>query len=436
MRSTTKIFENENDPQETKASDFQYSVRRRKGKQVLAGCVLYLAGSARFHPSPDACLMSIPDSPSLTAPLLDIIQLTTDLVWLADTAMQVLAINQSARAFFGISDGGPGRATVGSFLRGEAYQFIRSEGLRAAMEDGVWSGDLYFPRHDGVEVPVSVIVLVHRDDEGAVRYWSATARDITALRETEQALQQAVEREQRLTRLQSRFINTLAREFRNPISMILSSLELLVRSRADPAAHYERMKKGVRDISALLDRGLRLLDGVDDETPELVEAIDLADFAREVAQSAQQGDGRVVHVEVPQRAAQVRLDAAAMRTIAGHLLANALKFSTTGSLVSLKLAMRDYDTDSGACQLVMYVRDRGIGIPEDDQPFIFERFYRAYNRPNVPGLGAGLYHVKRLVERMHGKIECYSRVGEGTEFVIMVPVETVPANRATGEEAL
>lgn len=368
------------------------------------------------------------DLQSLDTPFADVFEATTDLIWLANMDGRAVAINPSARRFFGIMEPNTEQPRISSFLQGESSAFIRSQALPEAARKGIWSGEMYFTRHDGTDVPVSVIVLIHCDDTGRPRYWSATARDITAHRETEHALQQALDEVERMSSVQGRFINTMAQEFRGPLSMILSSLELLVRSgsRTDPAAHYERMKKGVRDISTVLDRGLKLLNGSEEEVAEEIEEISLASFARKAADSAQQGDGRVVHVEVPQGETRVSLDAAALRIIADNLLTNALKFSTTGSLVYLKLAVRDTNPKTGTCQLVLYVRDRGIGIPDEDQPFIFERFYRCYNRPNVPGLGVGLYHVKRLVERMNGTIECFSRVGEGTEFVIMVPAILMP----------
>lgn len=363
------------------------------------------------------------DLQSLDTPFMDVFESTTDLICLANMDGRAVAINPAARRFFGVTAPDSEKPKMSSFLHGEVSAFLRSHALPELARKGIWAGDLYFRRHDGAEIPVSVVLLIHCDANGRPRYWSTAARDISAHRDSEQALQQALEEVERVSRVQGRFINTMAQEFRGPLTMILSSLELLVRSgsRADPAAHYERMKKGVREISTVLDRGLKLLDGSEEEVAEAIEEFSLAAFARQASDSAQQGDGRVVHVEVPEAETRVRADTAALRVITENLLTNALKFSTTGSLVYLKMAVRDTDPATGACQLVIYVRDRGIGIPDEDQPFIFERFYRAYNRPNIPGLGAGLYYVRQLVERMNGKIECFSRVGEGTEFVIMVP---------------
>ncbi len=358
----------------------------------------------------------------------EIIETTPDLIWLADMDNHVRGLNRAARRFFDISEAEAADLRVGSFLHTEAFHYLRNEALRTADESGAWSGELYLVRHDERLVPFTVVVLVQHDKSGRPDSWCAIARDITALRETENSLQKTLEEEQRLTRLQGRFINTVSHEFRTPLSTVLSSLELLIRhgARSDPATHYERMKKGVRDISTILDRGIKLLNDAEDETLPFITEISLETFAREITTSATQGfEGRVIQVELPQNTIIARMDVASLRSVAEHLLSNALKFSTTGAMVALKFALRDCDDPAEQCHLVMYVRDRGIGIPEDDQPFIFERFYRAYDQPNVPGIGAGLYHVKRLVERLDGRIEFYSRLGEGTEFVIIVPVEIV-----------
>lgn len=68
------------------------------------------------------------------------------------------------------------------------------------------------------------------------------------------------------------------------------------------------------------------------------------------------------------------------------------------------------------------VRDYGIGIPDKDQPHLFERFFRAKNAMNIEGTGLGLNIVKKYVELMHGSISFTSTLGEGTEFIIRIPV--------------
>lgn len=357
------------------------------------------------------------------APLINILEATSDLIVMVNMDNRVRGFNSAAREFFAITEDFDAHPRLDSFLTGETYEFLRNEAMRGAMENGSWAGDLYLPRHDGQMVAMSVIVLIHNDEnDNHPIYWSFSAHNITALRETEQALQRSLEHEQRITDLQGRFINTIAHEFRNPLSAILSSLELLIRhgSRTDPTAHYARMKKSVRDISSILDHGLNLLEGNREEAPPTIGIIDLAEFAQAAATAAAPDKSRIIDVEAP-GGTHVEVDTSALRLIADKLLSNAIKYSTTGTVVSLKLNVRDCDA-MGRCQLVMHINDQGVGIPDEDQPFIFERFYRAYNQPNVPGLGTGLYQVKLLVERLKGKIEFYSHVGEGTKILILLPV--------------
>jgi signal transduction histidine kinase len=72
------------------------------------------------------------------------------------------------------------------------------------------------------------------------------------------------------------------------------------------------------------------------------------------------------------------------------------------------------------------VKDNGIGIPDDDKPFLFERFFRAHNAGNAQGTGLGLNIVKRYVELMGGEIEYTSELGVGSEFRVIFYPDTFP----------
>ena len=71
--------------------------------------------------------------------------------------------------------------------------------------------------------------------------------------------------------------------------------------------------------------------------------------------------------------------------------------------------------------VVFAVQDHGIGIPEEEQRYLYNKFFRAKNTGNVQGTGLGLTIVKRYVELMGGHITFYSRQGEGTTFTIEIP---------------
>jgi signal transduction histidine kinase len=104
-----------------------------------------------------------------------------------------------------------------------------------------------------------------------------------------------------------------------------------------------------------------------------------------------------------------------LRHIFSNLISNAAKYSPAGSPVEFQVRREDK-------QAIFTVRDRGIGIPEEDQPRMFEAFHRARNVAGVAGSGLGLLITKRCVELHGGTIGFQSRSGEGTTFTVTLPV--------------
>jgi two-component system phosphate regulon sensor histidine kinase PhoR len=105
-----------------------------------------------------------------------------------------------------------------------------------------------------------------------------------------------------------------------------------------------------------------------------------------------------------------------------NLLDNAVKFNRPNGEVRLEAR----ELDGRAC---IVIRDTGIGIPSEDLPRIFERFYRVDKGRSreMGGTGLGLSIVKHAIEQMNGTIKVESRLGEGSEFVITIPVVRLTA---------
>jgi len=146
-------------------------------------------------------------------------------------------------------------------------------------------------------------------------------------------------------------------------------------------------------------------------------ALDLKAFCRRVVEEVHSATDRRCHVELS--LADVPNEALADERLLGHmftnLLINAVKYSEPGSLV--RFAIEPDGTDA-----VCSVRDRGIGIPEADQQWLFNAFQRGGNVGDRPGTGLGLVIVKRCVELHGGKIEIKSKSGEGTEVTLRLPL--------------
>ena len=112
-----------------------------------------------------------------------------------------------------------------------------------------------------------------------------------------------------------------------------------------------------------------------------------------------------------------------------NLLSNAIKYSPSGGSVWVEI---DSDQDRGMTHIS--VVDTGVGIPAEDLPYVWEKFYRVADHKKIAkGTGLGLNLVKHVVETVHqGKVSLHSRVGEGSRFTISLPMLAVAATGCEG----
>jgi signal transduction histidine kinase len=129
-----------------------------------------------------------------------------------------------------------------------------------------------------------------------------------------------------------------------------------------------------------------------------------------------------------------RWDADSLERVLDNLLGNAVKYSPSGGLITVTLSEETPGEDGW---VRVCVEDRGIGIPAEDLPRVFERFHRGANvDPKVAGSGVGLASARRLVELHGGTIEVESVQGQGTAFTVRLPRELhLPADSEAGAEA-
>jgi PAS domain S-box-containing protein len=252
-----------------------------------------------------------------------------------------------------------------------------------------------------------------------------TLLDITERRRAVEDMQRALAQQRELGELKSRFVAMTSHEFRTPLAAILSSAELLrdYRDRL-PAAERDELlgivQSSVRRMGRMLDDVLAL--GRADAQAlafapaplalrPLVESV-LADARRAAADA---GHGQApVRLRLRGSAAPRALDERLLRHMLANLVGNAIKYSPDGTVVEVEVDARDDAT-------VFSVTDRGIGIPDEHLPVLFEPFYRARNVGTIGGTGLGMAVVKRAVDRHGGRIEVASRVGEGTRVVVTLP---------------
>jgi len=226
-----------------------------------------------------------------------------------------------------------------------------------------------------------------------------------------------LEQEKVVGELKSRFVSIASHEFRTPLSTILSSASLIgsYTDRGDLDGirrHVGRIKNSIKILQDVLNEFLSLSKLEDGKITTNMEDIPIAVLVKEIQEDIHllMKDGQ--QLSCNHRGEEwVRLDKNLLRAVVVNLLTNAIKFSPENSTIQV-----DCTVENGSFDLVF--KDQGMGIPIEDQPKLFERFFRASNANQTQGTGLGLYIVKRYVEIMGGTISMKSTVGEGTEFWI------------------
>lgn len=252
--------------------------------------------------------------------------------------------------------------------------------------------------------------------------------------QTEKAIKAALEKEKELNDLKSNFIAIVSHEFRNPLSSILLSIDMLQRyddrlTLAKKQLFLHRAREAVDRMKQLLEEVLIIGAAEAGELRCNPAPVDLADFCRQLVAEFQHDNTMSVpqHAIVftqTETAAQKTydLDEKLLRHILTNLLSNALKYSPHGGKVQLGL-IPTADT------VTFRVQDCGIGIPQGDINRLFDRFHRASNAQNIPGTGLGLSIVKQCVDLHGGEITVQSAVDVGTTFTISLPVGTATCSQ-------
>jgi PAS domain S-box-containing protein len=275
--------------------------------------------------------------------------------------------------------------------------------------------DLYALRKDGSEVPVEVGLSPIRTHEG--RFVLAAVSDISARKRAEADLQEA-------DRRKDEFLAMLAHELRNPLGAIINAAQVLkeigpaeesigwARDIVErQAAHLARLVDDLLDVSRI-SRGRIVLE----RRPMRIDsAVALAlETARPLFEERRQS----FSCDLPSDPVWVEGDATRLAQAIGNLLSNASRYSAPGAAISLTTAR----TDS---EVVIRVRDGGIGIAPEMLPRIFDLFVQAEPSPARArgGLGLGLALARRLAEMHGGRLEAHSEgLGRGSEFVLRLPV--------------
>lgn len=245
-------------------------------------------------------------------------------------------------------------------------------------------------------------------------------KNITNKKKAEEEIIGALEKERELSTLKSRFVSMASHEFRTPLGAILSSVSLISKytegdQQEKRDKHISRIKSSVNNLTNILNDFLSLdkleTGKVRFELEELdieEECLRIIDDLKTIVKPGQEFifDHRGSNL--------AEVDKHLFGNILINLLSNAAKYSLEGGQVYVS-TIRTED------ELLLSVRDEGIGIPEEEQKHMFERFFRANNATNIQGTGLGLNITKKYIDLMRGSITFNSEEGKGTTFIVSIP---------------
>lgn len=243
-----------------------------------------------------------------------------------------------------------------------------------------------------------------------------------ALRKSERDLTKAFEKEKELNAMKTRFVSLASHEFRTPLSTILSSADLVEayqtgEQQEKRQKHTQRIKAAVNNLNTILNDFLSL-SRLDEKKVEAKPVeFSFTEFKAEILDQTQgllKPGQKLDHMDKLDTE-HLCLDKQLLKNILLNLLSNAIKYSDENKTIFCKSYLENDD-------LVIEVKDEGIGIPKEEQKHLFTRFFRAKNVENIKGTGLGLNIVRNYVELMDGKINFTSEEGKGSTFIVTIPL--------------
>ena len=243
-------------------------------------------------------------------------------------------------------------------------------------------------------------------------------RSINELESAKEHVSALFEKERELSQLKTRFVSMASHEFRTPLSSIQLSASLIDKysSRQDTLnveKHTLKIKNAINNLTTILNDFLSLEKLEAGKIEPNVGWFDMISFAEEIVEEMQliSKQNQLIVYEHTGTSARTYLDHNLLKNCIINLISNAIKYSGEDTMIQFNTILKENE-------LIVEVKDNGIGIPKVDEVNLFEPFFRAHNTGDIPGTGLGLNIVKRYVGLMNGTVACETEQDKGTTFTL------------------
>jgi PAS domain S-box-containing protein len=359
-----------------------------------------------------------------------VVENSSEFIAIATLSGEITFINRAGQKLVGIeSTTTIQQLTILDFFRLEDRPFIQNEVLRLVFQEGQWEGEFNLWHFETRQlIPVLCNAFLIKDPKtGEPTHIASVIRDITHIKQAEQDILNALEKEKELGDLRSRFISMASHEFRTPLSIISSSTGIMENyyqrlSEEKKQQHFKRIQSSIKHMIELLDDVLTMSKAEAEKIAFNPQFLDIFAFCQDLIAELQLSSSEHTIIftiletqEInTQDSLFLEFDPKLMRQILTNLLTNAIKYSPSGSNIDFSLKVEERE-------LIFEIKDKGIGIPVDDLNKLFTTFHRATNTGNIQGTGLGLAIVKKCVDLHQGKIEVHSILNEGSTFTLRLP---------------
>jgi PAS domain S-box-containing protein len=382
-----------------------------------------------------------------------IFQFATEAILITDDKGKIIKVNPSAEVMFGYESAEFINQPIELLIPKRLTE--RHENHRTKFNDNPHARsmganfDLFAKRKDDSEFPVEVSLSPYNNSQGSfviafiidisirkkaenqlLEYKTELEKEveertmilkeaIQKLEQTKEELDNALKREREVNSMKSRFISIASHEFRTPLATVLSSLSLVdkysaLQDEEKRAKHIGRIKSSVRNLTDILNDFLSLNKLEEGKVFLNIEHFNLHNLIENLIQELQgiTKKGQIIELSCKHNAdCMVKLDKTLVRNILINLVSNAIKFSSENSTIIIFAEIKEN-------QILLSVKDQGIGIPITDQKHLFERFFRSSNAGEIQGTGLGLSIVAHYVSLLKGSIKFESLENQGTTFFV------------------
>jgi two-component system, OmpR family, phosphate regulon sensor histidine kinase PhoR len=231
--------------------------------------------------------------------------------------------------------------------------------------------------------------------------------------------------ERELDRMKTDFVSSISHELRTPLTSIKAYTETILRDSNMPDTTKHDFLIAIDEESkrlADLVNGLLEISLLQSGKAQIVEQnLDITEVIKKAVSSLKySADKKNIRIEVAGDDANIWFigDESKIYSLFSNLINNAVKFTPSEGLVRINIARQDME-------LIVKVRDTGIGMPKEELSKIFHRFYRVKQQgKQIPGTGLGLAIVNEIAVLHGGKVEVESEVGHGTTFTVILPLQS------------